>query len=141
MALRLRQSKLRQSKMEMSTHGIDLAPMLDFCLNLLIFFLITAVFVHTSGLLLNRQQNAQQQKQVNTKTIVVQIRNSGKVVMQDRIIDLGAVQANITHLHAVNPDAGVLIVAQKSAPTGVVVQVANQARLAGIYNITFATNQ
>ena len=30
--------------------GIDLAPMLDFVINLLIFFIITAVFVKESGL-------------------------------------------------------------------------------------------
>ena len=35
-------------------HGIDLAPMLDFVTNLLIFFIITAVFVKESGLLVNR---------------------------------------------------------------------------------------
>ncbi|MBF8269388.1 MAG: biopolymer transporter ExbD, partial [Gammaproteobacteria bacterium] len=32
-----------------SSHGIDLAPMLDFVLNLLIFFIITAIFVKESG--------------------------------------------------------------------------------------------
>lgn len=131
----------RQSEGEMSTHGIDLAPMLDFCINLLIFFIITAVFVHTTGLIVNRQNNVQQQNQQQSKTIVVQIRDSGKVVMNARVVDLGAVGANITHLHAINPDAGVLIIAQKGAPTGVLVRVADQAREAGIYNITFATNK
>ena len=37
-----------------SSHGIDLAPMLDFVINLLIFFIITAVFVKESGLQVNR---------------------------------------------------------------------------------------
>ena len=37
-----------------SSHGIDLAPMLDFVINLLIFFIITAVFVKESGLIVNR---------------------------------------------------------------------------------------
>ena len=31
------------------SHGIDLAPMLDFVLNLLIFFIITAVFVKATA--------------------------------------------------------------------------------------------
>ena len=34
--------------------GIDLAPMLDFVLNLLIFFIITAVFAKEIGLTVNR---------------------------------------------------------------------------------------
>jgi biopolymer transport protein ExbD len=37
-----------------STHGIDLAPMLDFVTNLLIFFIITAVFVKQTGVDVNR---------------------------------------------------------------------------------------
>ena len=36
------------------SHGIDLAPMLDFVVNLLIFFIITAVFVKQAGLEVNR---------------------------------------------------------------------------------------
>ena len=36
------------------SHGIDLAPMLDFVVNLLIFFIITAVFVKQAGLEVKR---------------------------------------------------------------------------------------
>ena len=43
----------RHFKFEEST-GIDLAPMLDFVLNLLIFFIITAVFAKELSLAMNR---------------------------------------------------------------------------------------
>jgi len=40
---------------------------------------------------------------------------------------------------AVHPDAGVLILANDMAPSGVVVEVVDQVHLGGIYNITFST--
>ena len=42
--------------------GIDLAPMLDFVLNLLIFFIITAVFVKEVGLTVSRPNAANAEK-------------------------------------------------------------------------------
>ena len=37
------------------TTGIDLAPMLDFVLNLLIFFIITAVFTKEAAMVVERR--------------------------------------------------------------------------------------
>ncbi|MES2626858.1 MAG: biopolymer transporter ExbD, partial [Pseudomonadota bacterium] len=39
----------RFSQNEGEDHGIDLAPMLDFVLNLLIFFIITTSFIKEAG--------------------------------------------------------------------------------------------
>jgi biopolymer transport protein ExbD len=41
---------------------IDLAPMLDFVTNLLIFFIITAVFVKEAGLEVNRRRRSSNRK-------------------------------------------------------------------------------
>ena len=45
--------KRRRAEVQ-DTTGIDLAPMLDFVLNLLIFFIITAVFVKEVGMRVER---------------------------------------------------------------------------------------
>ena len=37
-------------------HGIDLAPMLDFVLNLLIFFIITTSFVREAGITVEQRR-------------------------------------------------------------------------------------
>ena len=47
----------------------------------------------------------------------------------------------VERLSAVNPDSGVLILAQNRAPTGTLVEVVDQVHLGGIYNITFSTTQ
>jgi biopolymer transport protein ExbD len=122
-----------------SQHGIDLAPMLDFVINLLIFFIITAVFVKEFGIVVNRPTGFEQQNENDMESIQVQILGNGEIWVDNRVVDLRAVRANVERLSAVNPDSGVLIIASEEAPTGVVVEVADQVHLGGIYDITFTT--
>ena len=123
------------------SHGIDLAPMLDFVLNLLIFFIITAVFVKELGLVVNRPTGAAEQtKSDGSGSIPISITANGEIYVDNRVVDLRAVRPNVERLYAVNPKAGVLIVADKNAETGILTQVVDQVHLGGIYNITFSTN-
>jgi biopolymer transport protein ExbD len=122
-----------------SSHGIDLAPMLDFVINLLIFFIITAVFVKEAGLTVNRPTSFEQQDKNDKESIQIQVLNTGEIWIDGRAVDVRAVRANVERMSAVSPDSGVLILADEQAPTGTVVEVADQARLGGIYNITFST--
>ena len=125
-----------------SSHGIDLAPMLDFVINLLIFFIIIAVFVKESGLEVNRPTAFETPPDENdSETIQIQILDNGEIWVDNRAVDVRAVRANVERLSAVNPDSGVLILAQVAAPTGTLVEVVDQVHLGGIYNITFSTTQ
>jgi biopolymer transport protein ExbD len=121
-----------------SSHGIDLAPMLDFVLNLLIFFIITAIFVKESGLLVNRPTSFEQSDE-KSESITIEILDTGEIFVDTRLVDARAVRANVERLHAVNPSSGVLILADEAAPTGTVVEVVDQVHLGGIWNITFST--
>ncbi len=121
--------------------GIDLAPMLDFVVNLLIFFIITAVFVKESGLEVNRPTSFEQPEESDNESIQVQILDNGEIWVDNRAVDVRAVRANVERLSAINPDSGVLILAQDQAPTGTLVEVVDQVHLGGIYNITFSTSQ
>ena len=135
--MRLRRH-IRRGEQE-STHGIDLAPMLDFVLNLLIFFIITAVFVKELGLMVNRPSGQVESTQQGAGSIPVHILANGEVWVDGRVVDVRAVRANVERLFAVNPKQGVLIIADPEAETGVLVQVVDQIHLGGIYNITFST--
>jgi biopolymer transport protein ExbD len=121
--------------------GIDLAPMLDFVTNLLIFFIITAVFVKESGLEVNRPTSFEQPEESDNDSIQIQILDNGEIWVDNRAVDARAVRANVERLSAISPDSGVLILAQEQAPTGVLVEVVDQVHLGGIYNITFSTTQ
>ena len=133
--------KRRQADNHDSSTGIDLAPMLDFVTNLLIFFIITAVFVKESGLTVNRPTSFEQETKEDSKSIQIQILDNGEIWIDNRAVDSHAVRANVERLSAVNPESGVLILAQDKAPTGTLVEVVDQVHLGGIYNITFSTTQ
>jgi biopolymer transport protein ExbD len=129
----------RHFHVEEST-GIDLAPMLDFVLNLLIFFIITAVFTKELALDVARSGAvAGQQKEAGS--IMIQISAEGDVTVDNRIVDVRAVRANVERLHALKPDYGVMIVANQDAQNGVLVQVVDQVRQGGVTNVTFATSE
>jgi biopolymer transport protein ExbD len=121
-----------------SSHGIDLAPMLDFVLNLLIFFIIIAVFVKESSLMVNRP-TGEQATQSESASIPIQILENGEIWIEGRSVDLRAVRANVERMYAVDPKAGVLIISDKEAPTGLLVEVVDQVHLGSVTNITFAT--
>ena len=76
-----------------------------------------------------------------SKSIQIQILENGEIWVDNRAVDVRAVRANVERMSAVNPDSGVLILAQERAPTGMLVEVVDQVHLGGIDNITFSTTQ
>jgi biopolymer transport protein ExbD len=122
-----------------SSHGIDLAPMLDFVLNLLIFFIITAIFVKEFGLSVNRPTSVDTAAS-DGKSIQIQILDTGEIFVDNRVVDMRAVRANVERLRALNPETGALIIADDGARTGIIMGVVDQVRLGGVNNITFSTS-
>ena len=112
--------------------------MLDFVINLLIFFIITAVFVKESGLTVNRPA-ARPNDPGESWSIV--IFDDGAIFLDNRRVDARAVRANVERLTAEQPDRGVMIVAQNGVPTGTLVNVVDQVHLGGIQDVTFATTR
>ena len=123
--------------------GIDLAPMLDFVTNLLIFFLITAVFLRQPGIGIGRPDGP---TTIGTIAKSIVIDDHGAISIDKQVIDLHAVRAHMEQYRAASAkeggtQRGVVIVAHEHAPTGVLVSVADQVSLGGIHDITFSTAQ
>ena len=133
--------RLRRHRREShpSSHGIDLAPMLDFVLNLLIFFIITAVFAKELAIQIERSGAVAGQKEAGS--ILISISETGDVTVDNRIVDVRAVRANVERLHALKPDYGVMVVANQDSQSGILVMVADQVRQGGVDNISFGTSE
>jgi biopolymer transport protein ExbD len=134
-------SRRHESNDSSDEHGIDLAPMLDFVINLLIFFIITAVFVKATAVVVNRPTGFDQPNDSDSKSIQIQVLDTGEIYMDNRAVDVRAVRANVERMSAVNPDAGVLVLAGSESPTGTLISIVEQVHLGGIYNITFTTTE
>jgi len=120
-------------------HGIDFAPMLDFVVNLLIFFIVTAVFLKESAVTVRRPASSDRANGKPTTSIAV--RANGDVVIGDKIMDVRAIRANVEQIRAVDEHAGLVVVAEARAPMGTLISVVDQAHLGGIYDITFTTTE
>ena len=117
---------------------IDMTPMLDIVFIMLIFFIVTTSFVKESGIDVNRPtaQTAEKKEQGH---IIVSIKANGEIWIDKRAVDIRAVRANVSRLHAENPLGSVIIAADRDTKTHVLVQVMDQIRLAGITNASIAT--
>jgi biopolymer transport protein ExbD len=116
---------------------IDLTPMLDVTFILLIFFIVTASFMKEAGLEVRRQYAASAESQ-DTGNVFIAISPQGDVWIDKRQVDVRAVRANIERLHAENPQGGVVIQADRDSKNGVLVQVLDAARLAGVQDVSIA---
>ena len=116
---------------------INMGPLIDLVFLLLIFFLVTTTFVKETGLEVHRP-SAQTAERKEKSTILIGVSKEGTIYMENRIIDIRSVRANVEKLLAENPEAGVIVVADKSSQTGVAVNVIDQCRLAGAKGVSIA---
>jgi biopolymer transport protein ExbD len=63
------------------------------------------------------------------------------VTVDNRVVDVRAVRANVERLHALKPDYGVMVVANQDSQSGILVMVADQVRQGGVDNISFGTSE
>jgi len=129
----------RRKRGQEEDSGIDLTPMLDVVFIMLIFFIVTTSFVKESGLDVNRP-SASTAKKKERASILVAISQNGEIWIQKRRIDIRSVRANIERLHAESPEGTVVIQADKTSETGVLVDVMDQIRLAGVESISVAAS-
>ena len=117
---------------------VDLTPMLDVVFIMVIFFIVTASFIKEVGLDLNRPDGGSTKTVVENENIFIEISNDGVIKVDRRIVDIRAVRPNIERLHAERPNGSVVIAPQGASFNGVMVEVMDQARLAGVENISLA---
>ena len=115
--------------------GIDLAPMLDFVLNLLIFFIITTSFVKEAGVQVDREQ-ALTAEHRETGNILIAVRSNGDVWMDRRQVELREVRPLIERMHVERPEDTVIVIGDKSAPAGVLAQVMDEVKQGGVDEVT-----
>lgn len=120
-------------------HGIDLAPMLDFTVNLLIFFIITTSFIKEPGVtVFNPVAVTAEERQ--SGNLLIAIRENGEIWLDRQAIDLREVRGIIERLHIERPDDSVVIIADRNSKAGVVAKVMDEVRLGGIKEVAIAAD-
>ena len=132
---------MRKRKQLEADDDIDLnmTPMLDIVFIILIFFVVATSFVKESGVDVSRP-GAHSSERKERGNIMVAITADNAIWVDRREVDIRAVRANIERLHAENPEGAVVIQADENSRTGLLVQVIDQARLAGVSDVSIAAN-
>lgn len=127
----------RRINQEDDDSDINMTPMLDVVFIMLIFFIVTASFVKESGIDVNRP-GAVTAESKGRASIFIAISADGQIWIDRRQVDVRAVGANVERLLAENPQGSVVIQADKNSRNGLLVQVMDQAREAGVTSISLA---
>ena len=129
----------RRHAPETEETGIDLAPMLDFTTNLLIFFIITTSFIKEAGTVVTKP-TAETAFGRESGNLMIAIRENGDIWMDRRRVDLRDVRPMMERLHIERPDDTVVIIADRASDAGVVAEVMDEVRLAGIQIMAIAAD-
>ena len=131
---------IRRGRRAPEDSTIDITPMLDIVFIMLIFFIVTTTFIKETGVEVNRP-NASTAVADERGNILIAITENNEIYIDKRLIDLRAVRANVERLKAENPEGSVIIQADKSSKTGLLVETMDQFRLAGVQNVSIAAEK
>ncbi len=115
---------------------IDMTPMLDIVFIMLIFFIVTTSFVKEKGLDVNRPDENQSNNNQPSKSLSIRIDANGIITMGGREVDVRRVVANAQTFLAENNTDSAAIQADKDTEHGLVVEVMNQVKIAGIDKVS-----
>jgi biopolymer transport protein ExbD len=119
---------------------IDLTPMLDVVFILLIFFIVTSVFVKEAGYDVDRPA-ASTTQQIDVEPIFIAISPAGELWMDGEVVLARNLRLRIEQRLAETPSAGVVIQADKAATNQHVLQIMESAREAQVSSIQVAATR
>lgn len=130
-------STIEQKLEESHKQEIDLAPLLDVVFILLIFFIVTTVFVRETGVEVDKP-TAVSTETLQKSVLLIAITPTREVVYGGTNIGVKGVRTTIAQ--ALKSKMRPLVIqADKTVPTELLVKVIDQAKLAGVENVSIAT--
>ncbi len=120
--------------------AIDMAPLIDIVFILLIFFMVTTTFVKDMKLDLERPK-ANSAVAASSKAIRLFIDRSGDTYLDGEPVRLWLIQSKLRDLLSAASNKIVLVVTDEGVAAGRLVEVVDQARLAGAESVGVATKK
>ncbi len=118
---------------------INISPLIDMVFILLIFFIVTTVFVEETGVDVDKPQ-ASTSVNLEKNSILLAITSGGQVVYGGREIGISGVRSTVRRL--IQKDAmPVIIQADQKAPAGMLVRVIDEAKLGGAKVVSLAAEK
>ena len=120
--------------------GIDISPLIDVVSILLIFFMVSTTFVKDAQLELQRP-SAQSAEAADTKSVRISIDRQGAVYLGEEAIRLWMLQSRVREQLRASSQSSVLVIADRSTPTELLIDVVDQCRMGGAKDVGVITDK
>ena len=115
---------------------INISPLIDMVFILLIFFIVTTVFVEEKGMAVNKPSPVSSSN-LDKDSVVFLLTGNGQVLYDEKDIGVGGVSAVVRQATA-REQLPVIINVEEGAYAGLVVRVIDESKLAGAQNISLS---
>ncbi|HDI00174.1 MAG: biopolymer transporter ExbD [Candidatus Latescibacterota bacterium] len=117
---------------------VDLTPLIDCVFQLLIFFMVTTVFIHTRGIDVDLPSASKATESVEKRDINIIIEADGRIEIGGEEVEEGELVERIKRAMVENKNENIIIQADPEVVQERVVEVMDAARIAGVKGIAFA---
>jgi len=121
-----------------SSSEINISPLIDVVFILLIFFIVTTVFVDETGVDVKKPRAATAES-LEKNSILIAVTANGQVYQGGRNIGVSGVRSVVSALLEGNEEMPVIIQGDALANHGTIVKVIDAANLAGAKTVSLAT--
>ena len=129
---------MRYREKKEDIQAIDITPMIDMVFILLIFFMVSTTFVKDMKLDLDRPA-ASSSTTASTKALRLYIDANGDTYLDGEPVQIWVIQSRLREQLKTMTQKAVLVVTDDGVPAGKLVEVVDQARLAGATDVGVAT--
>lgn len=119
---------------------IAIVNLVDVIFILLIFFIMTTTFSKETGLDITKP-SAGSASQLQKESILIGVSKEGVIHLNERQVDLAMLQAILRRELAEDAERAVVIVSDRDANMGAVVDVMDECNTAGVKKVSVAANQ
>jgi biopolymer transport protein ExbD len=131
---------MRYRENKETVQDLNMSPLIDMVFILLIFFMVSTTFVKDMKLDLDRP-SASSSDTASTKAVRLYVDNRGSVYIDGDNVRLWVVQSRLRDLLKSKTPKTVLVITDENVPSGKLIEVIDQARLAGASDVGVATSK
>jgi len=122
------------------TIELNLIPLIDIIMFLLIFFISTTSMMQERGVVVDKPQSAPNAGNSENKSILLAVTPDGKITHEGKEIGLGGVRPTVKRLCSEAALPVVIQVSEKSR-SGMMIRVIDEARMGGAKDVSVASQR
>jgi len=119
---------------------IDISPMMDMVFILLIFFIVTSTFTRETGVDITKPK-ASSAKELAKESILIGVTRQGTIHINESQVNLSSLQTILKQMMAEAPDRPVIIVSDRDAPSGRIVDILDECNLARVRKVSISAER